>query len=223
MSLIDFPDPRRTSRDGIVGLGGDLNPANLIRAYEAGIFPWPMPGLRLPWCCPPRRAVLEFKDLHIPRSLQKAKRTSGFRFTIDAAFDRVIRACAAIPRAHESGTWITRDIIRSYIELHELGRAHSAEAWLGDELVGGMYGVDAGGAMGGESMFYLRPNASKLALLHMFEHLIERGLDWFDTQVLTPHVIALGAREIPRDSFLDKLAATQARGLKLFDAEPNRD
>jgi leucyl/phenylalanyl-tRNA--protein transferase len=216
MSLIDFPDPRAASFQGIVALGGELNTGNLIRAYETGIFPWPMPGWRLPWCCPEQRAILEFKNLHIPRSLAKAKRTSGFRFTIDAAFPRVIRACAQIPRAHESGTWIDRHIIRSYIELHEMGRAHSAEAWLGDELIGGMYGVDAGGAMGGESMFYLRPNASKLALLHMFEHLAERGLEWFDVQVLTPHVITLGAREIPRDLFLDKLAETQALGLKLF-------
>lgn len=223
MPLIDFPDPRVASSEGIVALGGELNTGNLIRAYEMGIFPWPMPGWPLPWFCPPQRAILEFKNLHIPRSLAKAERTSGFRFTLDAAFPQVIQACARIPRAHESGTWIDQDVIRSYIELHEFGRAHSAEAWFGDELIGGMYGVDAGGAMGGESMFYLRPNASKLALLHMFEHLAERGLDWFDVQVLTPHVVALGAREIPREEFLDRLAETQARGLRLFGADEPED
>jgi leucyl/phenylalanyl-tRNA--protein transferase len=217
MSLIDFPDPRVTSYEGIVAFGGELSAGNLIRAYESGIFPWPIEGWPLPWFCPEQRAVLEFKDLHLPRRLLRVRRTSGFRFTIDAAFERVIRACAHVRRPRESGTWINPEVIHAYVELHQLGRAHSAEAWIGDRLVGGMYGVDSGGAFGGESMFYLEPYASKLALLHMIDHLAERGLDWFDAQVMTPHMEVLGTREIPRDAFLGKLAETQARGLRLFD------
>jgi leucyl/phenylalanyl-tRNA--protein transferase len=217
MTLIDFPDPRFASYNGVVAVGGEMNAGNLVRAYEAGIFPWPMPGYPVPWFCPEPRAILEFKDLHIPRSLSKARRNSGLSFTIDAAFPQVIRACAQTPRVHESGTWIDRDVIRSYSELHQLGRAHSVETWDGEELVGGLYGVDAGGAMGGESMFYWRPNASKLALLHLIDHLAGRGLDWLDVQVMTPHMQALGAKEIPRGKFLDKLAETQSYGLRLFD------
>lgn len=216
MSLIDFPDPRLATIDGIVAVGGKLTPENLLRAYRAGIFPWPIDRW-LPWFCPDERAILEFKDLHVSRSLKKAQRTAGFRFTIDAAFPQVIHNCATVKRAHEPGTWIDREIIRAYTELHAIGRAHSVETWHGDKLVGGLYGVDAGGAFAGESMFYLEPNASKLALLHLIEHLAARGAEWLDAQVMTPHMEALGAREVPRDEFLDKLAQAQARGLRLFD------
>ncbi|MEO6391164.1 MAG: leucyl/phenylalanyl-tRNA--protein transferase [Pyrinomonadaceae bacterium] len=216
MSLIDFPDPRLATFDGIVAVGGKLTPENLLRAYRAGIFPWPIDRW-LPWFCPDERAILEFKDLHFSRSLRKAQRNAGFRFTIDAAFPQVIHNCATVARAHEPGTWIDREIIRAYTELHAVGRAHSVETWRGNQLVGGLYGVDAGGAFAGESMFYLEPNASKLALLHLIEHLAARGAEWIDAQVMTPHMLALGAREIPRVEFLDKLAQTQARGLRLFD------
>ena len=121
-----------------------------------------------------------------------------------------------MPRAGESGTWITDDIIRSYTELHARGYVHSIEAWEEDTLVGGLYGVEANGAFAGESMFYLRPNASKLALLFLIEHLRSRGLDWMDIQMLTPHMELLGAKLITRDRFLEKLARTRSRGLKLF-------
>lgn len=215
MSLIDFPDPRRATFDGIVAVGGKLTTENLLRAYQAGIFPWPIDRW-LPWFCPDERAILEFKDLHVSRSLRKAQRTSGFRFTIDADFPQVIHNCATVARVHEPGTWIDREIIRAYTELHVIGRAHSVETWHGDQLVGGLYGVDAGGAFAGESMFYLEPNASKLALLHLIEHVAARGAEWIDAQVMTPHMQALGAREVPRDEFLDKLAQAQGRGLKLF-------
>jgi leucyl/phenylalanyl-tRNA--protein transferase len=199
-------------------VGGSLEPENVLAAYRRGIFPWPIEGLPLVWFSPQERAVLEFADLHVPRSLARERRRTALRFTIDRDFSSVIRACAAVPRAGESGTWITPEVIRSYNELHRRGSVHSVEAWEGERLVGGIYGVDTDGAFAGESMFYLRPNASRLALLFLIEHLTARGLDWIDIQMMTPHMKALGAKIISRDRFLEKLAETRARRLKLFDA-----
>ena len=218
VSLINFPDPRDAPFGDIVAVGGNLHPLNLQRAYARGIFPWPVEGWPLTWFSPQERSIIEFENLKVPRSLSKVRRRAPFRLTIDAAFPEVIRACARVKRADEQGTWITPDMFRAYCRLHELGHAHSVEAWEDDALVGGLYGVDAGGAFAGESMFYLRPNASKLALLHLIDHLRRRGLDWLDIQVMTPHMEALGARTVTRDEFLEKLAAARARRLKLFGA-----
>ena len=217
MALIQFPDPRESLYEGIVVLGGELNVPNLLNAYRRGIFPWPVDGWPLTWFCPEERAVLDFKDLHVPRSLRREQRRAPFRFTIDQNFRAVITCCARVRRAGETGTWITPRMLRAYCELHAAGHAHSVEAWAGEELVGGLYGVDAGGAFAGESMFHLRPNASKLALLFLIEHLRARGLGWLDVQVMSPHLAALGAKEISRDEFLLRLAAARARCLKLFD------
>jgi leucyl/phenylalanyl-tRNA---protein transferase len=218
VELIRFPDPRDAPYGDIVSVGGNLNTLNLLRAYERGIFPWPIEGWPLTWFSPQERAIIEFKNLKVPRSLAKVKRRAPFRLSIDAAFRGVILACARVKRAGEQGTWITPQMLGAYCRLHELGHAHSVEAWEGDALVGGLYGVDAGGAFAGESMFYLRPNASKLALLHLIERLQERGLDWLDIQVMTPHMKALGARTITRTEFLEKLAVARERKLKLFEA-----
>ncbi|HEX6183082.1 MAG TPA: leucyl/phenylalanyl-tRNA--protein transferase, partial [Pyrinomonadaceae bacterium] len=216
MALAHFPDPREATEDGIVAVGGRPEPALLEEAYARGIFPWPVEGYPLLWFSPPERALLFFDELHVPRSLARERRRTSLTFTIDRAFERVIRACAGVTRAHEAGTWITPWMIRGYCEFHRRGHAHSVEAWEGEELVGGVYGVDAGGAFAGESMFHLRPNASKLALLHLVEHLRARGLDWLDIQVMTPHMETLGARLVTRDDFLQRLADARARGLKLF-------
>lgn len=210
-----FPDPRY-ARGDIVALGDDLRVETLRDAYRHGIFPWPHDGLTLPWFSPRRRAVLVFDQLHVNRSLKRAAERSPFRFSIDRAFRRVINACAAAPRPGQDGTWILPGVVRAYSALHDAGDAHSVEAWEGEELVGGAYGVDAGGAFTGESMFFLRPNASKLALLHLIEHLRSRGATWLDCQVMTPHIQALGAREVSRDRFLDMLSAAQASGIRLF-------
>jgi leucyl/phenylalanyl-tRNA--protein transferase len=211
-----FPDPRAANYGDIVALGGNLQPANLLAAYRRGIFPWPIEGCPLPWFSPRERAVLVCDDLHVPRRLARLRRQSRFRFTVDADFPRVVLNCALVQRPEENGTWITREVFDAYCALNRLGHAHSVEAWEGDELVGGVYGVDAGGAFAGESMFHLRPNASKLALLFLLEHLRARGLDWLDVQVMTPHMSALGAKLISRDAFLDKLARALARGVELF-------
>lgn len=217
---MEFPDPRAAPFGDIVAVGGSLRPANLLAAYRRGIFPWPIEGWPLTWFSPRERAVLEFRDLHVPQSLARARRRAGFRFTFDQDFAGVVRACAAAPRPDQAGTWITRGIYESYCALHALGGAHSVEVWEGETLAGGLYGVDAGGAFAGESMFYLRPNASKLALLHLCEHLAARGLDWLDIQVMTPHMESLGAKLVGRDEFLDKLDRALALGLELFPKQP---
>lgn len=197
-------------------MGGKLNAINLLSAYRQGIFPWPVEDWPLTWFCPEERAILEFCDLHVPRSLARIARRAPLRFTIDQDFEGVINACAKAKRAGEDGTWITPEMIRAYCELHRSGHAHSVEAWEGEHMVGGLYGVDAGGAFAGESMFFLRPHASKLALLHLIEHLAMKGLDWIDIQVMTPHMETLGAKLISRDQYLEKLKGALARKLDLF-------
>ncbi|MBI5245179.1 MAG: leucyl/phenylalanyl-tRNA--protein transferase [Elusimicrobia bacterium] len=216
MPIEAFPDPREATPEGIVAVGGDLHPRSLVLAYRSGIFPWPHPNLPLLWFCPTRRAILEFKDLHVARSLAQADKRLAFDYTVDSGFREVISACASAQRPGQGGTWITPAMREAYLRLHRLGRAHSVEVREEGRLVGGIYGVDADGAFSGESMFYLKPYASKLALLRLIEHLESRGLDWLDIQVMTPHMKAMGAKEIPREEFLEKLSRTRAKGLKLF-------
>jgi len=210
-----FPDPRYAPSD-VVALGEDLRVETLREAYRKGIFPWPHDDVPLPWFSPRRRALIFFDELHVGRSLAKAAKRAPYTFTIDRAFDDVIRNCARVPRPEQDGTWISRNIIAAYTRFHAAGDAHSVEAWEGETLAGGLYGVDAGGVFTGESMFHVRPNASKLALLFLIEHLQSRGAAFLDCQVMTPHMEALGAREITRGRFLDMLAHAQARGMRLF-------
>jgi leucyl/phenylalanyl-tRNA--protein transferase len=204
------------NQDDIVGVGGRLDPETLLRAYRRGIFPWPVEELPLLWFCPRERAILEFSRVHVGRSLARARRRSGLRFTVDAAFAAVIRACADTPRPGQDGTWITPDIVAAYTRLHTVGIAHSVEAWRGPELVGGIYGVAVDGAFAAESMFHRESDASKLVLLHLVDHLAAAGLDWIDIQVMTPHLERLGAHVVSRGQFLGRLTRTRARGLKLF-------
>ncbi|HUR97624.1 MAG TPA: leucyl/phenylalanyl-tRNA--protein transferase [Pyrinomonadaceae bacterium] len=211
-----FEDYFYYSKD-IVSFGDELTVENLKNAYRLGIFPWHIEGLPLPWYCPEKRAVLDFSELHIPKSLERARRKNPYTFTIDKAFETVIGKCSTIRRAGQNGTWITPDFELRYRELHDEGFAHSVEAWdPDDELVGGVYGVDAGGVFCGESMFHTADNASKLALLFMIDYLRDRGAGWIDAQVMTPHIKALGAKEIRRKEFLRKLKDTQALSLDLF-------
>ncbi len=225
-----FPDPRTfrypewvriggylyRSHD-VVAFGTPLTVDNVHEAYLKGIFPWYTEGLPLPWHCPELRAVLDFDDLRVPRSLAKARRSTPFTFTIDQEFQSVIRACSRSYRPRQPGTWITPAFELVFTQLHLEGMAHSIEVWNAErELVGGLYGVDAGGVFCGESMFFTEANASKLALLFLIEHLSARGATWLDSQVMTPHMAALGVREVPRSQFLDKLRATQDLKLKLF-------
>ena len=210
-----FPDPRY-ARGDVVAVGDDLRVDTLRDAYRHGIFPWPHERLPLPWFSPRRRTVIVFDELHVGRTLRKAMKRNELTFTIDRDFASVIRACAGTPRPEQDGTWIDERIIDAYTRFHEAGDVHSVEVWRGTELVGGLYGVDAGGLFTGESMFYRASDASKLALLFLIEHLRARGATWLDCQVMTPHMEALGAREIARSMFLDLLAKAQAKGLTLF-------
>ena len=217
MPAVRFPDPRHASPEGIVAIGGDLEPETLMAAYRKGIFPWPVEGLPLLWFSPPQRGVLDFAEMHISRSLRRKRRQSGLAFTLDRAFPAVIAACASTPRRGEGGTWITPEIQEAYNRLHGLGIAHSVEAWDRDALVGGVYGVNVDGAFAAESMFHRQDDASKLALLHLIDHLAGVGLGWLDIQVLTPHLQRLGAKAIDREIFLRRLRQTRARGLRPFD------
>jgi leucyl/phenylalanyl-tRNA--protein transferase len=213
-----FPDPRYAPGD-VIAIGEDLRVETLREAYRKGIFPWPSDDMPLPWFSPRRRAVIVFDELHVGRSLQKARRRNEFSFTIDRDFPAVIRACSEVERSDQDGTWISGPMIAAYTRLHDAGDAHSVEVWSGNDLVGGLYGVDAGGVFTGESMFHTRPDASKLALLFLIDHLRSRGASFLDCQVMTPHMEALGARLITRARFLDLLAEAQAKGISLFQAE----
>jgi leucyl/phenylalanyl-tRNA--protein transferase len=210
-------DPRHAGAQDVVGIGEDLSVETLAWAYHQGIFPWPISGYPLLWFCPQERAILDFADLHVPSRLARLRRNSPLTLTIDQAFPAVIDQCRHVRRPGERGTWITPALRRAYGMLHQAGLAHSVEAWDAEgSLVGGLYGVSVGGVFAGESMFHLVPNASKLALLHLIDHLRTRDLNWIDIQMLTPHMAALGAKTIPRPAFLDRLAATQQRHWTLF-------
>ena len=204
----------------IVSFGNPLTVDNLRRAYRLGIFPWHIEGLPLPWYCPENRAILEFQDLHVSKSLEKERRKGKFEFTIDTDFRSVIENCRFADRGREAGTWITQDFIEAYCSLHWAGQAHSIEVWdETGELTGGLYGVDAGGVFCGESMFHKASNASKLALLFLIDHLKDHGATWLDVQVTTPHLERLGAKVISRKEFLQRLKDTQESELELFGSQ----
>ncbi|MDH5305729.1 MAG: leucyl/phenylalanyl-tRNA--protein transferase [Myxococcales bacterium] len=201
-----FPHPSQSEPDGLLAVGGDLSPERLLLAYSAGIFPWYSQEQPILWYSPDPRAVLLPRALHVSRSLGKVLRRGRFEIRMDTAFADVIRACAETPRRGADGTWITREMQSAYEHLHELGYAHSAEAWEDGRLVGGIYGVSLGGAFFGESMFTLRSNASKAAFAVLVAQLERWGFDFLDCQMHTPHLDSLGAILWPRARFLEKLS-----------------
>jgi leucyl/phenylalanyl-tRNA--protein transferase len=206
-----FPPPSEAEPSGLLAVGGDLSSERLLAAYAAGIFPWyedPQPIL---WFSPDPRWVLLPEDLAVSRRLARTLRGRRFEVTVDTAFPHVIRGCASVPRTDAQGTWITPAMLAAYQELFELGFAHSVETWQAGELVGGVYGVSLGGAFFGESMFTLRPDASKVALVTLVRQLAAWGFDFLDCQVHTPHLQKLGARSWPRAVFLRALEATLRR------------
>ncbi len=206
-----FPDVSLAERepDGLLAIGGDLDPRRLLNAYRHGIFPWFNAGDPILWWSPDPRTVLPPNRVHISRSLAKTLRRGHFRITLDQAFHQVIGACAGL-RRQGNGTWLVPMMIRAYQRLHRAGWAHSVEVWRDGDLVGGLYGVSLGRVFFGESMFSLVSDASKVALVHLCRTLEDRGFGLIDCQMATDHLLSLGAFQIPRAAFthtLDLLCA----------------
>lgn len=199
-----FP-PVELAEDGLLAVGGDLRPERLLLAYSQGIFPWYGRNLPILWHSPDPRMVLLPDELVVNRSLKKAIRRRPYELRLDTAFADVLRGCADVPRPGQTGTWLIPDMVGAYQRMHELGFAHSAEAWLDGELVGGLYGMSLGGCFFGESMFARAPDASKIAFVALVRQLEAWGTTLIDCQVHTEHLARFGAREIPRADFLARL------------------
>ncbi|MFP4502567.1 MAG: leucyl/phenylalanyl-tRNA--protein transferase [Candidatus Hydrogenedentota bacterium] len=196
-----FP-PVTEAEDGLLAVGGDLDPRRLLLAYSEGIFPWYADDQPILWWSPDPRMVVRPEEVHVSRRLRRTMRQGTFRFTADTAFEQVVHACAEAPRPEQDGTWITQDMAAAYTELHRLGFAHSFEAWQGQQLAGGLYGVSLGGCFFGESMFSKVSDASKAAFVTAVRQFLRWGIRVIDCQVDNPHLRRLGAYEIPRARFL---------------------
>ncbi|RUM62552.1 MAG: leucyl/phenylalanyl-tRNA--protein transferase [Sulfurimonas sp.] len=203
-----FPDPRLTSDSGVVAYGGDLSPSRLLLAYRKGIFPWYSQGDPILWWSPDPRLILDLDAFKLRRSLRKKLNRFDIRF--DSAFADVMLQCGTTARAGQTGSWILPEIIEAYRTLHDMGHAHSVEAYYDGALVGGLYGVCIGKVFCGESMFAHMSDASKVAFAFLIEHLKANGYDFIDCQVPTEHLKRLGAVEVSRDYFLQRLNAATA-------------
>jgi len=197
----EFPLPQAANEHGMVCTGGDLEPGTLLTAYRMGLFPMPFGRRHLGWWSPDPRGVLPLDGLRVSRSLRASCRRYEVR--INTSFSEVMTACADPRRPHG---WITRDFISAYARLHQLGWAHCVETWLDGELVGGLYGVGIGRLFAGESMFHREPDASKVALVALVDHLHTQHAQLLDVQWLTPHLASLGAVNIDRIEYLERLA-----------------
>jgi leucyl/phenylalanyl-tRNA--protein transferase len=223
-SPLSFPDPNDADDEGLLAIGGDLSVPRLLFAYECGIFPWYDEGVPPLWWSPNPRTVIERGGVHVSRSLRRLLRRGDFTVTWNRSFDRVMRECGK----REAGTWILPEMIDAYVALHELGHAHSLEVWAGGELVGGLYGVQRGALFAAESMFHRATDASKVALVYATQSLFAAGIELFDVQLTTSHLVSMGAVEIPRGEYLERVRAAcdqrlDLRSLRLgwdFDPEP---
>lgn len=212
-----FPDPADYDAEGLLAVGGDLSPSRLLLAYRSGIFPWYAEGYLPMWWSPDPRALLDPAHLHVARSLAKTIRRGGFELSWNRCFERVMQACGE--RRHD-GTWILAEMLAAYSELHRLGHAHSLEVWAGGELVGGVYGVRVGAAFAAESMFHRRTDMSKVALTAIVHSLFAAGIELFDVQFVTAHLQTLGAYQVPRRDYLQRLAALRDRTIDLAALVP---
>lgn len=208
--MIEFPNPRLTSPEGLLAVGGNLEVETLLAAYSKGIFPWPQEGYPMLWFCPDPRGVLDFEDFRIPDSFRKfvKKQEGKWQITINQAFSDVIRECRSQKRPGQSGTWISQEIQNAYVQFFKEGYVLSLEVWEDDTLVGGIYGVLLKGLFSGESMFFKKDNASKFALYKVVEYLKKQGHTWMDIQMVTPVTEAFGGKYISREEFLKR------RGIK---------
>lgn len=209
-----FPavESARQDMDGLLAIGGSLAPERILDAYRRGIFPWGTVEGHPLWYSPDPRMVLFPEEFRLTRSLDKVIRRQRFTVRFDSNFRGVIAQCAQTPRPGQNGTWITDEMLAAYSRLHELGWAHSVEAYEGDTLVGGLYGLAIGRMFYGESMFSHRTDASKVAFAHLVRYLVANHFGMIDCQMYTDHLASLGAREIPRDDFVRKLSVLIATG-----------
>jgi leucyl/phenylalanyl-tRNA--protein transferase len=218
-----FPDPNLARDDGLLAVGGDLEPERVLLGYGQGIFPWYSEGQPILWHSPDPRFVLFLDEFRVGRSLKKVLRKRPFEIRMDTAFERVLLGCSSAARPDQEGTWITRDMHRAYTRLHKLGFAHSTEAWVGDDLVGGLYGVSLGGMYFGESMYTHISDASKVAFACLMTQLKRWNFDVVDSQVYTEHLQRFGGREIPRAAFLglleERIPRPTRRGPWVLDAD----
>ncbi len=209
MAILSFPSVDSADENGLLALGGDLEIDSLVMAYQQGIFPWPINDrYPLAWFSPDPRGIVEFRDLHLPRTLKKSIKRQPWKVTFNQDFKKIITNCAKTKNRNKKeaqGTWITKDIINAYTDFHEAGFAYSVEVWLEDKIVGGLYGVQIGNLISGESMFHDITDASKIALVSLMHVLKENKVHWLDTQMVTSVVHDLGGSEIPRSQFIHKL------------------
>lgn len=206
---ISFPDPSLYDpEDGLIAIGGDLSPERIWFAYQQGIFPWFNPEDDILWWCPDPRFVLFPDELKVSKSMKKVLRDGKFRFTENVCFDEVMKNCGSIPRKDQAGTWITEEMLKSYALLHQYGKARSIEVWEGEELVGGLYGVDLGNVFCGESMFAKVSNASKAGFIWFVEK-YRKQYQLIDCQIHTEHLESLGGRNIPKKEFLKFLKTSE--------------
>lgn len=190
--------------NGLLAAGGDLSPQRLLEAYRRGIFPWFSPGEPILWWSPDPRMVMFPSELRVSRSLRKTLKKGDYEICADTAFASVMRKCAA-PRDGQPGTWISEEMITAYSRLYEMGLAHSVETWHDGELIGGLYGIALGKIFYGESMFSRATDASKIAFVHLVRQLARWGFGMIDCQMKTSHLASLGAREVPRAEFVQRL------------------
>jgi leucyl/phenylalanyl-tRNA--protein transferase len=202
MPSFNFPNPSLADPDGLLAVGGNLEPETLLSAYQQGIFPWFDEDTPILWWSPDPRAILEFDNLYISKRLARTIRTNKFQVTFNQDFDAVVKGCTYRP---EEGTWITPEVANAYGEFHRSGHAHSVEVWQQGILVGGLYGVAIGGLFAGESMFSTVSDASKIALAALVSRLKEKGYQLFDLQIINEHTSTMGATEIPRDDYLARV------------------
>ncbi len=200
-----FPPLENATSEGIVAIGGDLNPERVLLAYQKGIFPWFEEDSVIVWWSPDPRMVLYPENLKISKSLRKTIKDGRFKVTFNTCFEDVIKECAIIRREGQNGTWITQGMIKTYCKLHEMGYAKSVEVWEHDKLIGGLYGIDLCPVFCGESMFSKISNASKVGFVYLVEKLKEENYNLIDCQIYTDHLASLGAEEIPRDKFVELL------------------
>lgn len=207
----NFPPVELSNRDGLLAVGGDLNPKRILNAYSNGIFPWYSEGQPIMWWSPNPRMVLFPDQFKISKSLRQIIRNDRFTVSFDGCFEDVIQACRSVRRKEQEGTWITRELLHALIALNKMGYAHSVETFREGKLVGGLYGISLGGVFFGESMFHFESSASKVALYHLVEFLKKHNFDLIDAQQQTEHLSSLGAIAINRKEFLLRIAKSMEK------------